>query len=98
MVFSKGTQEKISLLFKTNPEMMEKLLRCDAEAIREIGFLSQKGINPNDVVAAYESNDPEAVNVIYQQAKMLVELQELYKDLCLEYCNCFNENSSKGRK
>lgn len=34
MNISKETQEKINLLFKTKPEMIEKLCNCDAEAIR----------------------------------------------------------------
>ena len=85
MSFSKETQEKINLLFKTKPEMIEKHNNCDAEAIREIGSLSQRGINPDDVVAAYESGDPDTMNYLYQQAKRLIGLQELYKELCFEY-------------
>jgi len=87
MSISKGTQEKIKLLFGKNPEMLEKLYKCDAEAIREIGILSQKGINPDDVIVAYESDDRTTMNYLYQQAKRLVELQELYKELCVEYYN-----------
>ena len=85
MSVSKETQEKINLLFKTNPEMIDRLYNCDAEAIREIGNLSQRGINPDDVVVAYESGDEDAMNYLYQQAKRLVVLKELYKDLCFEY-------------
>lgn len=85
MSASKETQEKINLLFKTNPEMRDRLYNCDAEAIREIGSLSQRGINPDDVVVAYESGDQDTMNYLYQQAKRLVGLQELYKDLCFEY-------------
>ena len=85
MGISKEIQERINLLFKTNSEMKEKLYKCDAEAIREIGILSQKGINPDDVIAAYESGDPSTISYLYQQAKKLVGLQELYKELCFEY-------------
>ena len=85
MSISKETQERINLIFKTTPEMIEKLYKCDAEAIREIGSLSQRGINPNDVIVAYESGDPSTMNYLYQQAKRLVGLQELYKELCFEY-------------
>lgn len=85
MSIPKKTQERINLLFKTNPEMIEKLYNCDAEAIREIGSLSQKGINPDDVIVAYQSGDPSTMNYLYQQAKRLVELQELYKELCFEH-------------
>ena len=85
MGISKEIQERINLLFKTNSKMKEKLYKCDAEAIREIGILSQKGINPDDIIAAYESGDPSTMNYLYQQAKRLVGLQELYKELCFEY-------------
>ena len=85
MSLSKETEEKINFLFKNNPEMKDKLCNCDAEAIREIGSLSQRGINPDDVVAAYESKDKDTMNYLYNQAKRLVLLQELYKDLCLEF-------------
>ena len=87
MSISKETQEQITLLFKSNPEMIEKLYRCDAEAIRKIGVLSQKGINPADIIVAYESGNASAIKNLYQQAKRLVELHELYKELCLEYYN-----------
>ena len=105
MELSKETQEKINFLFKTNPEMAEKLYRCDANAIREIGSLSQKGINPDDVIVAYESSDPNTMNYLYQQAKRLVVLQELYKELCFEYykkpkdtLENIEHSSSQGRK
>ena len=85
MSVSKETQEKINLLFQTNPEMKDRLYNCDAEAIREIGSLSQRGISPDDVVVTYESGDQGNMNYLYKQAKRLVGLQELYKDLCFEY-------------
>ena len=85
MSISKETQEKINLLFKNDPEMIEKLYKCDAEAIRKVGSLSKRGINPDDVILAYESEDPSTMNFLYQQAKRLVELQELYRELCFEY-------------
>ena len=87
MSISKETQERINFLFKTNSKMIEKLYKCDAEAIRKIGILSQRGINPDDVIVAYESSDPATMKYLYQQAKRLVELQKLYKELCLEYYN-----------
>ena len=87
MSVSKEIQEKINLLFQTNPEMKDRLYNCDAEAIREIGSLLQRRINTDDVVVAYESGDQDTMNYLYQQAKRLVGLQELYKDLCFEYYN-----------
>lgn len=65
--------------------MKEKLLQCDADAIREVGSLSQRGMNPDDIIAAYESEDPETMKYLYLQAKRLVGLQELYKELSFEY-------------
>ena len=53
MGVSKETQKNINLLFKTNPEMKEKLYGCD----------------PEDVVVAYESGDKDAMNYLYQQTK-----------------------------
>lgn len=85
MGISKKTKEKINLLFEGNPEMIEKLYKCDVETIREIGINSQKGINPVDVITAYESGDSNTMNALYQHSKKLVGLQELYKELCLEY-------------
>ena len=82
---SKELQEKINLLFINNEELRERLLVGDANAIREIGSISQKGMNPEDIVDAYESNDSETMKYLYKKAKKLVELQKLYKDLCLEY-------------
>jgi hypothetical protein len=67
--------------------------KIDVEAIREIGSISQKGINPDDVIVAYESGDPNTMNYLYQQAKRLVGLQELYKDLCFEYYKKIKDNS-----
>lgn len=93
MSISKEKQERINFLFKTNPEMIEKLYECDAEAIREVGSLSQGGIDPEDVIVAYESGDPDTMNYLYQQAKRLVELQELYKELCFEFYKKTKDNS-----
>ena len=86
MEISKETQEKIDFLFKKNPLMKEKLLNCDPNAIREIGSISQRGMNPDDIIAAYESNDPNTMEYLYNQAQKMVKLKELYRELCLEYC------------
>lgn len=79
------TQEKIDFLYKTNPVMREKLSNLDAEAIREVGSLSQRGMDPDGVIVAYESGDQDTLKYLYEQAKRLVMLKELYKDLCFEY-------------
>ena len=97
MNISKELQEKINLLFKNNEDLREKLLVGDANAIREIGSISQKGMNPEDIVDAYESNDSETMKYLYKKAKKLVELQKLYKDLCLEYYNELNGSENGER-
>ena len=105
MSISKKTQESINSLFKTNPGMIEKLYKCDPDAIRQIGSISQKGISPDDVVVAYESGDSSTMSYLYRQAKRLVKLQELYKELCFEYYKKTKDtpeniehSSSQGRK
>lgn len=92
MKASKEIQERINLLFKNNKELREKLLAGDANAIREIGSISQQGINPEDVVAAYESDDSETMKYLYRKSQKLIELQKLYRDLCLEYYKSKNDN------
>ena len=92
MKTSKEIQERINLLFKNNKELKEKLLAGDANAIREIGSISQQGINPEDVVAAYESEDSETMKYLYKKSKKLIELQKLYRDLCLEYYKSKNDD------
>ena len=50
-------------------------------------MISQKGINPTDVVEAYQSNDSVAMEALYDKAQKLIELQKIYRELCLQYCN-----------
>lgn len=85
MMLSKQTQDKINKLFKNDEETRIKLLNVDADAIREIGSKSQKGIPFEDVVAAYESQDPKVMEYLYKQAKRLEGYQELYNELCYAY-------------
>lgn len=96
MNVSKELQERINMLFKDNEEIKEKLLACDADTIRQIGSASQKGMKPEDIIYAYESNDSEIMEYVYKKAKKLVELQKLYKDLCLEYSKA-NRSDNKER-
>ena len=63
------------------------------DVIRKIGGLSQKGINPNDVMLAYESGETKNIENLYRRAKRLVLLQELYKELCFEYSKMIKETS-----
>ena len=87
MNITKQLQEKINLLLKNNDELIERLLEGDANAISEIGAISQKGINPEDVIQAYESNDSDTMEYLYKKAQKLIELQKLYRELYLEYYN-----------
>ena len=85
MFFSEEIQSKTKKLLKDDNETIEKILSGDAEAIRKIGSIAQQGINPENVVRAFESNDPDAMKHIYNQSKNLVELRELYQELCYEF-------------
>ena len=82
MTFSTETQAKINELFSENEEMKARLLSGDSDAIREVGTLSQMRIAPEDVVSSFDSNDEEALKNLYNKAKTMVGLRELYKTMC----------------
>ena len=84
MKFSEELQSRIKNLFKNNEELRDKLLLGDADSIRQIGALSQKKINPEDIIKAYESNNNQ-MEELYKKARFAVELKVLYRDLCLEF-------------
>ena len=91
-------QTKIRTLFKNDVKTMELLLNCDPEAIRNIGSISQEGIDPEDVTEAFESNDPEVMTYLYNKAKRIIELKELYQELCnIYYENVTGEKNKKSR-
>lgn len=75
-------KEKIEINFKIYSDLKNKLLSGDLDAIRQVGIMSQKGIAPEDVIEAYESNN---MDYLYNQAKKKVKLQEIYKELCDVY-------------
>lgn len=85
MVFSTKIQEKINVLFSDDDAMREKLLVGNDDAIREIAYISQKGIKAEDIVVAFESDNRDAITEIYNNAKKMIELQKLYRELCLEF-------------
>jgi hypothetical protein len=97
MNISKELQEKINLLFNNNEELREKLLAGDADSIRKIGSISQKGIKPEDIIAAYESNSTEAMECLYKKAQKMLELQKLYRELCLAYAKESKVNTDIDR-
>ena len=85
MNISKELQEKINILLENNEEVKKKVLEGDADTIKQIGSVSQKGINPEDIISAYESNDSEEIKKVYNKAKKQVALREVYKELCEAY-------------
>ena len=93
MAISRETRELINSLFKSDSKTRDELLNLNPNTIREIGFISQSKIDPDDVIAAIESKDEDTMNYLYKQAKRLVELQKLYKILCNEYYSL--ENNEK---
>lgn len=92
MRLSAELETKIRILFENNQEVREELLAGNPDTIREIGAISQKGINPEDIVEAYENNDGK-IDELYKKAKMMLELQKLYRELCLEYGKTRNESN-----
>lgn len=91
MIFTVRAQNKIKILFKNDKVMMERLLAWDANAVRELGCLSQRGIEPENVVEAINSGNIETLNYLKKQAEKMIEYKRLYKRLCLEFCGIPNE-------
>ena len=86
MIFTVRAQNKIKMLFKNDKVMMERLLAGDADAVRELGSLSQRGIDPENVIEAINSGDVETLNYLKKQAEKMIQYKRLYKRLCLEFC------------
>lgn len=89
-------QTKIRTLFKNDKKTMELLLNCDPITIRNIGSISQERIDPQDVVDAFESNDQDTMNYLYNKAKRMLELHELYQELCNIYYETVTEEKRKS--
>lgn len=85
MNISNELQKKINVLLNNNEELKVKILEGDSAAISQIGVISQKGIRAEDIVDAYEKNDAETMKNLYKKAKRVLELQELYRELCQAY-------------
>jgi len=100
-MFPKELQDKINILFKNNEEKRKKLLAGDVEAIRELTS-SQRGIDSQEIVYAFENDETDALKYLYNKAKRNVEIQNLYKELCHAYylINQTEETETinKGRK
>ena len=90
MSYKKETIKKINELLKDNPELREKVMSGDIDAIRDIGIISERGISSEDVINYFDNNKQEE---LYNYAKKLLGLRELYTELCIE-CN---KESTKRR-
>ena len=82
MKISNELKKRIEKAFIRNNELRIQLLSGNVDAIHEIGIRSQKNIEPEDVIEAYES---DSMDYLYKQAKKMVELKKLYEDLCDYY-------------
>lgn len=75
---------KIDRLLKNNDELKKRIKSGDSGAIQEIGYISQQRIEPKYIVECYEN---DTIDNLYKKAKQLMELQELYNELCdMYYC------------
>lgn len=79
MNLTEDAKLKINEIFpgEKNEGIREKLLSGDVRIIREIGRISQNGIDPKDVLS-------KGIEELYTKAKRLLDLQDLYKCLCEE--------------
>ena len=92
MRLSAELETKIRILFENNQEVREELLAGNPDTIREIGFMSQRRIEPQEIVEAYENNDGK-IDELYKKAKMMLEVKKLYRELCLEYGKSKNKSN-----
>ena len=97
MNFSEELKAKIRILFENNEDVKEKLLAENPDTIREIGFMSQRRIEPQEIVKAYESGNKNEIEELYKKAKMMIEIQKLYRELCLAYGKESNVNTDIDR-
>ena len=82
MKISDELKLKIEKAFPYNKELVNKLLSGDVDAIRSIGIMSGKGIDPIDVIESYEN---KSMDYLYRKAKKMIDLQALYEELCDAY-------------
>ena len=92
MAYSKETKEKIDLLLSGNDELRKRILDNDAKAISELVTIYSRGISSGDIVRACESGKIEE---LYERAKKMEGIRELYKTLCEEY---YSEQEEKEKK
>lgn len=79
---SNELRERIKQNLLIDDDIKKKLLSGDVEIIRKIGVISQTGIKAKDIVYSYENNEIEK---LYKRAKQMLQLQQLYNELCEEY-------------
>ena len=86
MKLSNELAEKIERYFHFDEKLKNRLLRGDADAIRDVGMVAQSKIGAEDVVEAYEN---DCVEYLYQKAKTKLALEELYHELVNWYVTFF---------
>ena len=91
MQLPKELEEKIKTLFVDDAELRMRLLKGEAEAIQQLAMITGK-IDPIEIVKSYENN---TMDFLYQKAKKLIQIRDLYVELC--YWNAL-QNVEKERE
>ena len=79
MKVPKEIEEKIRTIFKYNEELKNQLLNGDESAIQQLAIISGMGFDSKDIV---ESFDCGTEQYLYKKAKEMLQIRELYRDLC----------------
>lgn len=91
MTISAELKEKIES-YLSDDELKKELLKGNPDAIRKLGNMSGQKIDPIDVIECYEN---DTADYLYKFAKRLLNLQELYEELCEEYEKYITSKNSK---
>ena len=92
MELSQELKDKIIKVLGDFPELKEQTLNGELEAIRTIGQISRHGLTAEEIVNMYETGKEKE---IYIKAKKLLEMNQLYNDLCNLYYETQSKTSSK---
>ena len=95
MEFPEKLQEEIKKFFDNNPSLRDRLLKGEPDAIREVGAMSQIRMSPEYVAEMCVSGKIEE---LYEKAKLMISLKELYEELCFEYSKAMSEKCTKGKE
>lgn len=93
MEFSEKLQVEIKKIFENDPELRDSLLAGNPDAIRKVGAMSQIRIRPEYIAEMCENGKIEE---LYEKAKLMIQLRELYETLCYEYSNLMSEKYTNG--